>query len=790
MRSWLARRGRAARKALLPGVALAAIAIVAGVAAAWLVPLPERLHTGPSVVVRDAHGSVIHAFLAPDERWRLPVAIAEVDPDYLDALFRFEDKRFDSHLGVDPVAVGRAAMLNVSSGRVVSGGSTITMQLVRMLEPRPRTVGSKAIEALRAVQLELRLSKAEILRLYLQHIPYGRNVEGLESGAWAMFGHGSSELEAGEIATLLAIPQNPTARYPTDRNAERLREARNRVASRLLADGALPVGPGGDVDAVMAALVAAPVPAHLRAMPREAPHVAWWLRERTAAGVPRIDTTLDLGVQRTAEEILGEAQASLERRGIRHGSVVVIDHRTMEIVALVGNVAWGDEPGQQIAAFDVPRSPGSTLKPFVYALAIDEGLALPSHLVSDVPVDYGGYSPRNYDGSWAGLVELEEALSRSLNVPFVNLLGAVGTETLLGRLRRMGVTSLRRDPGFYGLSVAVGGVELTPVEVATIYAVLARDGDAAPIRLVRGLEPPAGGGDRALSAEASWLTRRALALRDRPDFPTRRRLSGAPRGIHWKTGTSTGRRDAWAVGSGPTFTAAVWLGNLDGEGSSHLVGADAAGPILFDVLEALHRGDRVPLDGRPTGLAEVSVCAYSGHVPGAACTQTRRVLARRASVPTESCPYHVGVEVDLDSGLAVGPGCRDGRRTEERSFVRWPSVVRRHVAARSGRLPEPPAMDPGCAPRTDDGPPRIVHPPTDHVALLLPGLPAETQRVPLEAATAGADRLAWFVDGELVQAASADDRVWWVPSPGRHEIVVSDARGRTSRRTLEVRVRD
>lgn len=790
MGDWLARRGRALRRALLPGVALAAAVAVAGVAAAWLAPLPERLETGTSLVVRDRDDAVLHAFLAPDDRWRLPVRVDEVDPAYLEALCRFEDKRFESHLGVDGVAVLRAMGLNVSSGRVVSGGSTLTMQLVRMLEPRPRTLGSKVVEAMRAVQLELRLSKADILRLYLQHIPYGRNVEGLESGAWALFGHSSATLDAGEIATLLAIPQNPTARHPTARNTDRLRSARDRVAARLLEEGALPVGPGGDADAVLAALLEAPVPRELRPMPRHAPHVSWWMRERAAAGVARVDTTLDAGVQRTAEEILGEARASLRRRGIRHGSIVVIDHHTMEVAALVGNVAWGDEPGEQIAAFDVPRSPGSTLKPFVYALAMDEGLAMPSHLVPDVPIDYGGYSPHNYDGSWSGLVELEQALSRSLNVPFVNLLGAVGTEGLLGRMRRMGVRSLRSDPGFYGLSVAVGGVELTPLEVATMYSVLARDGEASPTRLRRDDPWQSGGGDPVLSPEATWLTRRALGLRDRPDFPSRRKLGGAPRGIHWKTGTSTGRRDAWAVGSGSTYTVAVWLGNLNGDGSSHLVGAEAAGPILFDVLEALHRGRRVPADDRPPGLAEVTVCAYSGHVPGHACEQTRQVLAPRGSVPTTACPYHVEVEVDLASGLAVAPGCREGLSTVTRSFVRWPSEVRRHVAARRGRLPEPPAMASGCAPRSADSAPRILHPPSDHVALLVPGLPPEAQQVPLEAATAGSDRLAWFVDGELLDAVSADDRVWWTPTPGRHEIVVSDANGRSARRTLVVRLRD
>ncbi len=764
-------RSRRALRAGLHGVGLACIAILVAVAGARSVPLPEALITPPSQVVRGADGTVLHAFLSDDEQWRVPVLLDEVDPAYIDALLRFEDKRFASHLGVDGLAVLRAAGLNVSSRRVVSGGSTITMQLVRLLEPRPRTLRSKVVESARAVQLELRLSKAEILQAYLQRIPYGRNYEGIETGTQALFGHAADALSDAEIATLLVIPQNPTARTPSARNAERLREARDRIALRLDLDV-------GDTD----------VPSVLRRMPREAPHAAWWLRGRAEPRTVRIDTTLDPGIQRVVEETLEDARVSLERRGIPHGSVVVIDHRTMEVRALGGNLRWDDAPGRQIAAFDVPRSPGSTLKPFVYAAAIDRGLALPTWLVPDVPVHYAGYSPKNYDGSFAGLVELEGALSRSLNVPFVELLGDVGVEPFLGALRRMGVRSLQDDPGVYGLSVAVGGLELTPLESAAMYATLARGGTTAPATVLARDEEPSGGG-AVFSRGSTFLTRRALALRDRPDFPERRKLRGAPRGIHWKTGTSTGRRDAWAVGSGPTYTVAVWLGNLDGEGSSHLVGADAAGPILFDVLESLHRGERALQAGPSADLTDIEVCAYSGHVPGGACPTTRRTLALRDQVPPTACPYHVTVDVDVDRGLAVRPGCRDGVRWESRTFLRWPSTVRHHLASRHRRLPEAPGMAPGCTARGGGRAPAIVHPPAGHVALLLPGLDPGSQQVPLQAETAGAAELAWFVDGELVGRVPADQQVWWTPAPGEHEIVVSDPGGRTASRTLEVRIR-
>jgi penicillin-binding protein 1C len=793
IRPWLGRRLVVVRKMALPGVLLAAVAMVAGVVAAWSVPLPERLVSEPSTVLRDRDGVALHVFLAPDERWRIPVALEEVDPDYLDALLRFEDKRFEGHLGVDGLAILRAAGLNASSGRVVSGGSTITMQLVRLLEPRPRTVRSKVVEAFRAVQLELRLSKREILQAYLQFIPCGRNVEGIEAGTLTYFGHSAEALSAAEIATLLAVPQNPARRYPSTRNAERLRAARDDIASRLLAEDALDRGlqDAGTDEEVLAAVLAAPVPEALRPMPRRAPHAAWWMHGRHPERL-RIETTLDRGVQRAAEELLSEARRSLEQRGIRHGAVVVVDHGSMKVRALAGNLSfWNGGQGSQIPAFAVPRSPGSTLKPFLYAHAIDRGVALPDFLVADVPVAYGGYSPRNYDGGFDGLVELEDALSRSLNVPFVNLLGDVGVEPFLGRLRRMGAGSLSRQPGHYGLSVAVGGVELTPIELAGLYAVLARGGAAGELTWERedGAVEPADP-DRVYSEAATWLTRRALAIRDRPDFPSRRKLGATPRAIHWKTGTSTGRRDAWAVGSGPTYTVAVWLGNLDNEPSSHLVGAEAAGPLLFDLLELLHRGARSPLDPAPSELREIEVCSYSGHPPTEACPQRKRTLARHSAVPTTACPFHVKVDVDEATGLALTPPCRDGRTWSTRSFVRWPSSVRRWVRAGHRQLPEPPRYAPECAPPVRGHPPAILHPPAGHVALIVPGLETTSQQMPLEAEATGAEELTWFVDGELLGQAPADERVWWTPETGRHEILVADARGRSTRRWLEVRVRD
>ncbi|WNG35158.1 penicillin-binding protein 1C [Archangium violaceum] len=784
---------RLSRKRLLQGALVLLGLTLAALAAVWWVPLPERLSQSHSVVVEYRDGSPAHVFLAPDERWRVPTVVEEVDPAYVQALLALEDKRFFWHPGVDPIAVVRAAVTNVLRGRRVSGASTLTMQLVRVLEPRPRTLMSKLIESLRAVQLEVRLSKKELLAAYLQFVPYGRNVEGVEAASLAYFGHRATHLSPAEMATLLAVPQNPNRRYPSPANAARLKQARDEVAQRLFDEEALPLGPEGarvTPEAALAEVRATAVPSLLTPFPREAPHAAVWLRAQRP-GRGRLRTTLEAGSQRLVERLMRESAPELREKGIHNGTAVVVDRERAEVIALVGNFDFFDTAhGGQLPGFATTRSPGSALKPLIYALAIDQGLAGPEQLVPDIPTSYGTYTPRNFDGRFQGLVRLEDALSQSLNLPFVKLLQRLGVERFLGALRLAGVTSLHPDPGHYGLSASVGGIELTPLELAGVYLAIAEDGHARPLKLLDEGQP-SGGAQTLFSPGAAWLTRRALALRDRPDFPARRKLTGLPPRVHWKTGTSFGHRDAWAAGSGPRHTAVVWVGNFDNSPSVHLVGADAAGPLLFDILEGL--GPRGRLEDAdavvPSELTQVEVCAYSGYLPTDACTQRSFVFAKRSHVPTETCPYHQRVEVDVKTGLAVTPSCRAGRQTESRVYLSWPASIRRWLAEQHRLLPQPPAPAPGCEPGGVQRAPEILSPGLGQVALLIPGVPADQQEVPLEAEADGDRELTWFVDGAFLASARADERVWWAPSVGTHEILVSDDRGLSARRTLEVRER-
>ncbi len=777
------RRARLVRGALWTSV-VANAGMLLLLALAFAVPLPAR--TAPwsqSIEYRD--GRPAHIFLAADDKWRLPVTLADVDPAFVRALTALEDRRFWHHDGVDPLAIGRAIWTDLRHGRRVSGGSTITMQLARLLEPRPRTYRSKLVELFRATQLDLRLGKREILEAYLSRTPYGGNVEGVASAAWTYFGHGPAHLTPLEIATLLAVPQGPARFAPRAANTARLRARRDAILAGLIADG---VVSGADAAMALVDAAATAPPDHLRAMPREAPHATQALRDRTP-GRTRVRSTLDGGIQAIVERTVALRAPDLQRRGITSGAVVVIDHHTREVVALVGSLDWRDPAhGGQIAMFDRARSPGSTLKPLLYALAIDRGLALPGYLVSDVPTQYGTYRPNNFDGQWQGLVTLADALTRSLNLPFVDLLARFGVDRFLGELRRMGIASARTSPGVFGLSLVVGGIEVTPLELGALYATLAGDGEYRPLRLVLDPAAPAPAATRIFGAGAAYLTRQALSLRDRPDVPHRRALTGLPVDIHWKTGTSFGFRDAWAVGSGPTYTAVVWTGNVDRTGSAELVGSEAAGPLLFDVLEALSDHARArPPSAVPDDLGEIEVCAYSGHLPGPACTDRVRVLAPLRSVPTEPCPYHHAYDVDPATGLAVLQACRvAGVAYVRTSFTILPSAVVAWLVAQHRAVPELPVFAPACSADLAIAPPEITSPVASQVVTLIAGVAPGSQRIAL-AATTRASSLSWFVDGALVATVPSSERVYWIPTPGAHVIVATDDAGHRARRTLVVR---
>jgi penicillin-binding protein 1C len=748
-----------------------------------LIPLPTRLTAEDASVIAWRDGSAAHVRLAPDGRWRTPTTLDAVDPAYVTGLLRLEDKRFFQHPGVDPIALARSLSINIARGRAVTGASTITMQLVRVLEPRPRTLTSKVIEAFRAFQLEGRMSKQEILTQYMRFVPFGRNIEGVDAASMAYFGHRADALTPAEIATLLAVPQSPTRRYPSARNADRLRAARDDIAKRLLEEDALPrelAGRAINPQAVHDEIVATPVPTALRPFPRAIPHVADWLiHDRGQTG--DIHTTLDQSTQLAIEQVAQRHRAEAASQGAHNISVVVVDHATGELRGLLGNVDFEDVAhAGQIVGFDSPRSTGSLLKPLILALAVDQGIAHPRWLVPDVP-RAGAYSPKNFDGRWAGLVRLEDALTRSLNVPFVDLLERLGVARLVSALKGAGWRALPPDGG---LALAIGGVEATPLEVAGLYTALASDGQTRPLRISDGVT--VGRRSSLMSMQAAWIVRGALLGRGRPDMPSRTRLGLEQRQIAWKTGTSQGWRDAWTAGIGAGVTAVVWVGNFDYSAGGQLTGTTVAAPILFDTLEAIERDATPAPRHAPEGTREVAVCALSGRIATPACPHTELATMPQVSVAVEPCAMHQTIDIDLASGKAVHAACAAGRATERRTLLRLPAGVAERLGD-GGLIAQSrfPGWAPGCGPTSQGDGPALQEPEPGTEITLVPGLPADRQRVPLRADAPG-DRIDWFIDDVFLTRTRPGERAWWVPSTGRHVIMAQDAAGRAVRRSIMV----
>ncbi|MFS8037069.1 penicillin-binding protein 1C [Xanthobacter sp. AM11] len=527
-----------------------------------------------SVEVLDRDGRLLRPFALSDGRWRLAAGAADVDPRLLAMILAYEDRRFEGHSGVDPLALLRAVGQAARSGRVISGGSTLTMQVARLTTPpRARTLGAKLDQMRRAVQLEARLTKAEILGLYLTLAPYGGNVEGVRAAALTYFGKEPRRLTLAEAALLVALPQSPEARRP-DRNAARARAARDRVLDRLAAQGLL------SADEVRVAK-AEPVPALRRPLPQLAPHLTGEMAAARPALV-RHGLTLDGALQERLEDLLRERTRALGR-GLS-AAMVVLDNDSSQVRAYVGSADFTDRArAGEVDLARAVRSPGSTLKPFIYALAFEDGIAHPETLIEDRPARFGAWRPENFDRTFQGTLSVRKALQLSLNVPAVRLLEAVGPQRLASRLQQAGAR-LELPPGAApALPMGLGGVGIRLIDLTMLYAALARGGEAqAPVfrREDAMLAPPRRA--RLVEAVAAWYVGQSLLGTPAPENA----LGGR---IAFKTGTSYGYRDSWAVGFDGRRTVGVWVGRPDGQAVADLTGRAAAAPLLFDAFARIVR---------------------------------------------------------------------------------------------------------------------------------------------------------------------------------------------------------
>ncbi len=736
-----------------------------------LFPLPLPDDSAGSTVVLARDGRPLRAFADADGIWRYPVTIDDVSPLYVDALLGYEDRWFWRHPGINPFSLARAASQWILHRHIVSGGSTLTMQVARILDARTsRTVSGKLQQMLRALQLEAHLSKREILTLYLNHAPFGGTIEGVEAASWAYLGKPARQLSNAEAALLTVLPQAPSRLRP-DRHAQAARVARDKVLDRMAALGIWSTVQVHDalVESVAARSLQPPMHAALLARRLRAaqPHVG------------RITTTIDAGLQKALEDRVSDYVSRLPAR--TSAALLVIDNATLEARAYIGTAEFGNQARLgHIDMVQAWRSPGSTLKPFLYGLALDDGMIDSESLLIDAPQSFGSYRPGNFNAAFNGPVGAAEALRLSLNVPAVDLLDRVGTVRFAARLANAGM-NLRLPHGVMpNLSIILGGAGTRLEDLVGGYAALNRGGKAGRVRYTSN-DPVIN--RQVISEGAAWIVRTILEAHPRPGYAPDTFDPGSQPRVAWKTGTSYGFRDAWAIGSTRHYTVGVWIGRPDGTPMPGQYGAITALPLMFRVVDSLPRAtiSAVP-EPPPTSVTEAEVCWPLGlrFDPEHAdlCHEKRTAWVLNSVVPPtpperDARSWSSGIlrlRVDANTGLRLSNDCTR-QHSHEIEIARWPSLAYPWLSRELKRRSAIPALAPGCAPDGLDARQSIrIAGVADNATIAR--APNSSKPVSLRLSALGArGEVMWLVDGRLAgisQHAGAFDHAF--EETGQHTI--------------------
>lgn len=755
--------------------------------------LPSPLFNDPySVLLKDREGNLLSAQIAGDGQWRFPQA-GRLNDKFTKSLVLFEDQYFFRHPGVNPASVWRAFRQNRKAGRIVSGGSTITMQLVRLIRKnKPRTYMEKCLELIMALRIELTHSKAEILAMYAAHAPFGSNVVGVDAASWRYFGRTSDKLSWAECATLAVLPNSPSLIYP-GKNQEKLLIKRNRLLQKLFVQGAITAE-----DLQLA--IQEPLPQKPFALPNRARHLLnRCLTDRGNNG-SLYNTTIDGGIQDRLTEILKKYALRLRANDIHNICALVIDVKKNEAVAYIGNTPLRDaEPhGEDVDVIVSPRSSGSLLKPFLYAFMLNDGNLLPNTLVPDIPTQIAGYTPQNYDLTYDGAVPAKKALARSLNIPAVKMLQQYGIKKFTDRLRQVGLTTINRSADSYGLSLILGGAEGKLWDMCTAYAGMARvlnryntsfsyagSDWQRPVYLRPQVSLPAKGlKEELISAGAVWLTFEAMAEVSRPDIDASWQRLGSSQKVAWKTGTSFGFRDGWAIGVTPNYVVGVWVGNADGEGRPGLTGISTAAPVLFEIFGQLPASPwfRMPV----RDLRQVLVCAQSGCRASQICPATRTEWIPRQSSKTGACPYHKLIHLDASRQYCVTDACMSPADMINVPWFVLPPVQEYYYKTRNPTYKTLPPYQPGCMPETGRNMDMIY--PKSGTAIYIPmELNGEQGKAIFEIAhRIPSHTVFWHIDGLLVGTTRDIHQLAVNTSRGKHTLTLTDETGETLTVLFEV----
>ncbi len=771
---WLFRRHRRATFCVLALLALA-----------YAFCLPRPLFRTPvSTVLEDRRGELLGARIADDGQWRFP-AIDSVPARFAAAIVEFEDRRFYRHPGIDPLAIGRALLQNLREGRVVSGGSTLSMQVIRLARgDRARSLFNKVVEAILATRLELGRSKEAILALYASHAPFGGNVVGLEAAAWRYFGKQPERLSWGEAATLAVLPNSPALIHP-GRNRDALLAKRDRLLDRLRASGHL-----DSLDWQLAraeALPAAPLP-----LPRLAPHLLDRARAEHAAD--RFRSTLDRQLQQQLNGIVERHHRRLRHNEIHNLAALIVEVESGAVRAYTGNAPGaGADHAEAVDVIRAPRSTGSILKPLLYALMLQEGRLLPNSLVPDVPSTINGFRPENFNKDYEGLVAARRALIRSLNVPLVHMLQAYGLEKFHHELRALGFSTIDRPPEHYGLTLILGGAEATLWDIAGAYAGMSRtlahfypydgrydDADFRPAHYLQSAEIPTPRPRLReaprLDAAALWFTFEAMQQLERPGSEGRWERFSSSRRLAWKTGTSYGFRDAWAVGVTPQYVIAVWAGNADGEGRPGLIGVQAAAPVLFDIIDLLPGGQwfQPPYDE----MTRLSVCRESGYraLPGCPPDSVWAPATARRAVP---CPYHQLVHLSRDGAWRVHRDCHPAGDLQARPWFVLPPLEEYYYKRSRPDYAALPPWKPGCRTNDPQSPPMQLIYPRYPTRIFVPvDLDGTRQRTVFQVAHRQPETaIHWHLDEDYLGSTRTFHQLELDPPAGEHRLILVDELG-------------
>jgi penicillin-binding protein 1C len=646
-------------------IIISVLVIISGL---YWIALPSRLFDSPvSIVLEDRSGRLLGAMIAGDGQWRFPYE-EQVPGKFAACIIAFEDKRFYAHPGIDLLAMSRAVFRNVSANDRISGASTITMQVMRMARHKQRNIFQKLIETILATRLEFSCSKKEILALYTSNAPFGGNVVGLQAASWRYFGKSATDLSWSESAVLAVLPNSPSLVHP-GRNRGLLKKKRDRLLEKLKAEG--------EIDSLTCELAKLePLPDKPVPLPSYNSHLLARtylnFKKENRESNKRVRSTIDLSLQERVNKIVLRHAASLQSNGVYNLAALVLEVKTGKVLAYTGNVPNLDKEqyGGQVDMITARRSTGSILKPFLYASMIHEGSLLPEMLVPDIPTFVKNYAPKNFDFKYEGVIPANRALARSLNLPAVHMLRSYTPIRFLHQLKKMGVNSVDKPADYYGLSLILGGAEANLWDLAGVYAAMSRtlsnynvnflykkNDFRAPQYIEEPLETPVLLKNApVLNAASIWLTFEAMLKVARPDEEKFWHIFQSSRRIAWKTGTSFGDRDAWAIGCTPKYVVAVWAGNCNGEGRPGLTGVSSAAPVLFDVFDLLSKdGDwfEQPLKD----MQQVMVCKQSGHVVSEICPENKEIWIPASSISSTICPYHQMAHLDTKEEWRVHSDC-------------------------------------------------------------------------------------------------------------------------------------